>query len=186
MRNSSKKWALINIGLCWFLGITIGFLPAFGWFDDSVKDSCFFIEKIKKSYLVFFCFVSISIPTIILVVIYIFIFIAVRKQVHDLRFSRKQSELFKLLKQIEKSKQSKIDTLAKVGEIEESVLNSQEEAIRELEKHELKATKNLTLIVVFFAICWTVSLKNCFADKILILILFPAYKYLEYFTRSQA
>lgn len=70
--------------------------------------------------------------------------------------------ILKLFKQIARRKLTRVETIKTFSESSNPGSNSQNienntNIIRELKKREVKAAKNLTLIVVFFAICWMVS-----------------------------
>lgn len=69
------------ISTCWMLGFLVGFLPSMGWYEDTKVGMCFFTRKMTSSYMIFFCFVSVIIPTIIFVVIYARVYQAIHKRV---------------------------------------------------------------------------------------------------------
>lgn len=148
---------MVNIGTCWFLGFVVGFLPLFGWHQDEMPNRCMFDDKIDKKYFVFSCVVSVIIPTTILLIIYAFIYKAVHEQVNHfkIKFLKKLMKFF----QIKRSKQTRINAKMVLRGTSESAAAVQDDAIRELEKRELKATKNLMMIVGFFFICWAVSFR---------------------------
>jgi adenosine receptor A2a len=69
------------ISLCWFFGSIIGFLPLFGWHNDSGSEECYFTEKMDYNYLVFLYFTTIITPSLILAVFYGMIYRVILNQV---------------------------------------------------------------------------------------------------------
>lgn len=70
------------ISLCWLFGSVLGFLPVFGWHNETGhNEQCFFTDIMDYNYLVFLYFTTIITPSIILAVFYGLIYRVILKQV---------------------------------------------------------------------------------------------------------
>ncbi|KAJ9590124.1 hypothetical protein L9F63_016753, partial [Diploptera punctata] len=120
------------IGVCWASGALVGFLPLMGWHrggNGEVK--CYFTEVMDYSYLVFLYFGTIIIPAAIMAAFYAHIYRVVLKQVR------------------------RIVTMNPAGS--GPSITGDGTMLRVLgvaRKREVKATQNLSIIVLFFIICW--------------------------------
>lgn len=80
----------VIIGICWFAGTIIGFLPLMGWHQPRPKTEkdgreeepcCFFLKVMDYNYLVFLYFGTIITPATVLMAFYAHIYRVVVKQV---------------------------------------------------------------------------------------------------------
>lgn len=138
------------ISVCWFFGSLVGFLPVLGWHDNThwaVEEQCFFTHIMDYNYLVFLYFATIITPSIILIVFYGLIYRVILKQVYKTSSSLRVSPSTR--RTIFGSPQS-VETTNNI--------NNETHMIRMLnsaaQKREVKATQNLSVIVLFFMICW--------------------------------
>lgn len=124
-RNVRTKTAIGIICACWVAGSIVGFLPLFGW-NAGFKESqqCLFTKVMDYSFLVFLYFATIIIPALVMAAFYAHIYTVVVKQ----------------LKQMV--------TVNGAGNM--SMLR----VLGAARKREVKATQNLSIIVLFFMVCW--------------------------------
>ncbi|XP_063222141.1 adenosine receptor A2b [Bacillus rossius redtenbacheri] len=134
-RNVRTKTAIGIIGLCWASGTLVGFLPLLGWHADKPHDSqCLFTQVMDYNYLVFLYFATIIFPALLLAAFYAHIYRVVLKQLRQIVtmnpddgpcFSRHVGGAGTMLRVLGAAR-----------------------------KREVKATQNLSIIVLFFIICW--------------------------------
>ncbi|XP_031349427.1 uncharacterized protein LOC116175440 [Photinus pyralis] len=126
--------ANVIISVCWLSGSFIGFLPVMGWYQEVEGDfQCLFLKVMDPKYLVFLYFVTILTPALLMAASYIHIYRVVLKQVRQIVTMNPE-------KGTAKSGRSHGGTMLRV-------LGPQQ-------KKEVKATQNLSIIVLFFMICW--------------------------------
>lgn len=141
------------ISLCWIAGSIVGFLPLFGWHQAKEGDqACLFVEIMDYSYLVFLYFLTIITPAVILAAFYAHIYSVIIRQM-------------KGNVPIDSSKSPKKPQIRR--ERGGTMLRT----LGAAQKREVKATQNLSIIVLFFMICWvplyTVNAINAFCNKCL-------------------
>nr|XP_022912672.1 histamine H2 receptor [Onthophagus taurus] len=134
-RNVRTKTALVIIGICWFAGSVIGFLPLMGWYNNDAQynQKCYFLRVVDMNYLVFLYFGTIITPALLLAAFYAHIYRVVLKQLRQ------------------------IVTISPTHGTTTNGRTSGGTMLRMLgaaQKREVKATQNLSIIVLFFMICW--------------------------------
>lgn len=70
--------------MCWVAGAIVGFLPLFGWHNDSVSltlETCHFVKVMDYNYLVFLYFATIITPALLMLAFYAHIYRVIVKQV---------------------------------------------------------------------------------------------------------
>lgn len=124
-RNVRTKTAIGIICACWVAGSIVGFLPLFGW-NAGFKDSqqCMFTEVMDYNFLVFLYLATIIIPALVMAAFYAHIYTVVVKQVKQMV------------------------TVNGAGS------GSMLRVLGAARKREVKATQNLSIIVLFFMVCW--------------------------------
>ncbi|PSN52216.1 hypothetical protein C0J52_12773 [Blattella germanica] len=124
--NSPRK---IIIGICWASGTLVGFLPLLGWYKpEGWKEKCYFTHVMDYNYLVFLYFFTIIAPAILLAGFYAHIYKVVLKQLRQ------------------------IVTMNPGGTTGGG--GTMLRMLGAARKREVKATQNLSIIVLFFIICW--------------------------------
>ncbi|KAF5304165.1 hypothetical protein FQR65_LT08058 [Abscondita terminalis] len=133
-RHVRTRTALVIISVCWISGGFIGFLPLMGW-HQAVEEpfQCFFLKVMDPNYLVFLYFATIITPAILLAASYAHIYRVVLKQVRQIVTMNPE-------KGTAKTGRSHGGTMLRV--------------LGAAQKREVKATQNLSIIVLFFMICW--------------------------------
>jgi adenosine receptor A2a len=146
--------------VCWFFGSLVGFLPVFGWHNAHKSNwaenkQCYFTEIMDYNYLVFLYFTTIITPSVILIVFYGLIYRVILKLVYKTPSSLHVSPSTRH----HTFNSPPIDNDTQIMRM----LNSA------AQKREVKATQNLSIIVVFFMICWiplyTINCVNAFCDS---------------------
>lgn len=149
------------ITICWILGIIVGFLPLMGWHQDTSEGKCVFTGKIPSSYLLFFVFVSVIIPTTIFIIIYSLIYRVIHQRVGLIitEFYIVYLIFFQTLKAKSAKKKmiavlvTNTNTSFDVQQLEKL----ESDKLQVIKRREIKATKNMAIIVIFYVICWLVS-----------------------------
>ncbi|XP_055615756.1 uncharacterized protein LOC129761928 [Toxorhynchites rutilus septentrionalis] len=154
-RNVRTKTAIVIISLCWLAGSVIGFLPLFGWHETPTVDTCLFLKVMDYDYLVFLYFATIITPALIMLAFYAHIYRVIVKQLRQIvtmnpggglsSDSRRSSEHSRV--RISAVKPGRCKTAGQGGGTMLRVLGA-------AQKREVKATQNLSIIVLFFMICW--------------------------------
>lgn len=144
-RNVRTKTAIGIISMCWMAGTIVGFLPLFGWHADVENNaSCLFVKVMDYNYLVFLYFATIITPALLMLAFYAHIYRVIIKQLRQ------------------------IVTMNPVGDCSRRSSSTQNYAIHQrmchggtmlrvlgaARKRDVKATQNLSIIVLFFMICW--------------------------------
>ncbi|XP_014245551.1 adenosine receptor A3 [Cimex lectularius] len=126
-RNVTSKTAIYIICLCWVLGTIVGFLPLLGWNNGMAIDSpqCHFTEVMDYNFLVFLYLATIVFPALLMAAFYAHIYSVVLKQLRQM---------------------VTINGMTGGG----SMLR----VLGAARKRDVKATKNLSIIVLFFVLCW--------------------------------
>ncbi|XP_076160364.1 adenosine receptor A2b isoform X2 [Ptiloglossa arizonensis] len=128
-RTVRTKTAIGIICVCWIAGTLIGFLPLLGWnAGKKSNEKCIFTEVMDYDYLVFLYFATIIFPALLIAAFYAHIYrVVVKQQMVTMNPGRRSGN------------QTTGTMLRLLG------------AAR---KREVKATQNLSRIVIFFIICW--------------------------------
>lgn len=139
-RNVSTKKAVGIICLCWVAGTLVGFLPLLGWHKPGAEaQQCYFTRVMDYNYLVFLYFFTIIFPALILAAFYAHIYQVVLKQ---LRRMERQSP------------GGGIRGGAVCGVTGGGGGGTMLRVLGAARKREVKATQNLSIIVLFFVLCW--------------------------------
>uniref|UniRef100_A0A182JD84 G-protein coupled receptors family 1 profile domain-containing protein n=1 Tax=Anopheles atroparvus TaxID=41427 RepID=A0A182JD84_ANOAO len=164
-RNMRTKTTLYIISVCWVVGSVIGFLPLFGWHEDPDVDACLFVKVMNYDYLVFLYLVTIIIPAVLLLAFYIHIYRVIVRQRQqilsvnsiDSRFgasSRASLEVSKSLPDLQLGRDRCVQQTSRGKRKETSPGQPMLRVLRAAQNREVKATQNLSIIVLFFMICW--------------------------------
>ncbi|XP_055841471.1 uncharacterized protein LOC129908752 [Episyrphus balteatus] len=144
-RNVRTKTAIGIISMCWMAGTIVGFLPLFGWHADVEHNaSCLFVKVMDYNYLVFLYFATIITPALLMLAFYAHIYRVIIKQLRQ------------------------IVTMNPVGDCSRRSSSTQMHSVHHrichggtmlrvlgaARKRDVKATQNLSIIVLFFMICW--------------------------------
>ncbi|KFB42561.1 AGAP000445-PA-like protein [Anopheles sinensis] len=158
-RNMRTKTTLYIISVCWLVGSVIGFLPLFGWHENPDEDACLFVKVMNYDYLVFLYLVTIIIPAVLLLAFYIHIYRVIVRQRQqilsvnsvDSRFSASPRASLEVSKSL-----SDLHSGPTTRSKKKDHCNGQPmlRMLRAAQNREVKATQNLSIIVLFFMICW--------------------------------
>ncbi|XP_058127290.1 adenosine receptor A2b [Anopheles ziemanni] len=158
-RNMRTKTTLYIISVCWLVGSVIGFLPLFGWHENPDEDACLFVKVMNYDYLVFLYLVTIIIPAVLLLAFYIHIYRVIVRQRQqilsvnsvDSRFSASPRASLEVSKS-----PSDLHSGSTTRSKKKDNCNGQPmlRMLRAAQNREVKATQNLSIIVLFFMICW--------------------------------
>ncbi|KDR08842.1 hypothetical protein L798_01328 [Zootermopsis nevadensis] len=132
-RNVRTKTAIAIIGVCWISGTLVGLLPLFGWHRSQPAEGmkCLFTEVMDYDYLLFLYFATIVVPALLLAAFYAHIYRVVLNQVQIVTMNPSGG--------CTPASGSGGTMLRMLGPVQ---------------KREVKATQNLSIIVLFFIICW--------------------------------
>lgn len=134
--------------MCWVAGTVVGFLPLFGW-HAAVNDNqaCLFVEVMDYNYLVFLYFATIITPALLMLAFYAHIYRVIIKQVRQIVTMNPMADTSR------RSSSSAIQT--------NSTSNGRSchggtmlRVLGAARKRDVKATQNLSIIVLFFMVCW--------------------------------
>uniref|UniRef100_A0A182N195 G-protein coupled receptors family 1 profile domain-containing protein n=1 Tax=Anopheles dirus TaxID=7168 RepID=A0A182N195_9DIPT len=147
-RNMRTKTTLYIISMCWLAGSIIGFLPLFGWHEDPSEDACLFVKVMNYDYLVFLYLVTIIIPAVLLLAFYIHIYrVIVRQRKQILSVSTTDSRL-------SNADASSSSSSSRRRTKKDNYSGTMLRVLRAAQNREVKATQNLSVIVLFFMLCW--------------------------------
>ncbi|KAK9303625.1 hypothetical protein QLX08_004730 [Tetragonisca angustula] len=128
-RTVRTKTAIGIICVCWIAGTLVGFLPLLGWnAGKKSNEKCIFTEVMDYDYLVFLYFATIIFPALLIAAFYTHIYRVVVKQLQQIvtmNPCRRAGNQTCMLRLLGAAR-----------------------------KREVKATQNLSRIVLFFIICW--------------------------------
>lgn len=132
------------ISLCWVCGIFVGFLPLLGWRASSAgpTQACLFVQVMNYDYLVFLYFATIILPAMLLLLFYAHIYTVIMKQV------RKTVTIGGAGGTGDKPHKPTLMSMTR------SQGGTMLRVLGAARKREVKATQNLSVIVLFFMICW--------------------------------
>ncbi|KAF6207107.1 hypothetical protein GE061_018346 [Apolygus lucorum] len=115
------------IGVCWVLGSFLGFLPLLGWNrSQEIRSGCKFTKVMDYNFLVFLYLATIVFPALLMGAFYAHIYSVVLKQLRA------------------------ILTVNGMASGDRSMLR----VLGAARKRDVKATKILSIIVLFFVSCW--------------------------------
>ncbi|XP_076160363.1 adenosine receptor A2b isoform X1 [Ptiloglossa arizonensis] len=130
-RTVRTKTAIGIICVCWIAGTLIGFLPLLGWnAGKKSNEKCIFTEVMDYDYLVFLYFATIIFPALLIAAFYAHIYRVVVKQLQQMV----------TMNPGRRSGNQTTGTMLRL--------------LGAARKREVKATQNLSRIVIFFIICW--------------------------------
>ncbi|GAB0091383.1 uncharacterized protein DMENIID0001_062220 [Sergentomyia squamirostris] len=153
-RNVRTKTAIVIISMCWVAGSIVGFLPLFGWHQDQpVNTACLFEGVMSYDYLVFLYFGTIITPAIILAGFYAHIYRVILKQIRQIVTMNPGGGISSRRSSSRKSTSSSTPTLRAANHTNQSG-GTMLRVLGAAQKREVKATQNLSIIVLFFMICW--------------------------------
>ena len=136
----------VIISMCWVAGTIVGFLPLFGWHaavDDN--QACLFVEVMDYNYLVFLYFATIITPALLMLAFYAHIYKVIIKQVRQIVTMNPVGD---------NSRRSSISQI-QMGNPPRSLHGgTMLRVLGAARKRDVKATQNLSVIVLFFMICW--------------------------------
>uniref|UniRef100_A0A182MQF0 G-protein coupled receptors family 1 profile domain-containing protein n=1 Tax=Anopheles culicifacies TaxID=139723 RepID=A0A182MQF0_9DIPT len=154
-RNMRTKTTLYIISMCWLAGFIIGFLPLFGWHEDPTEDACLFVKVMNYDYLVFLYLVTIIIPAVLLLAFYMHIYrVIVKQRKQILSVNSIDSRFSANLTNIEDSTIAQSMQCSKRRTKKDNCNGTMLRVLRAAQNREVKATQNLSIIVLFFMICW--------------------------------
>ncbi|KAM8703905.1 hypothetical protein ACLKA7_008520 [Drosophila subpalustris] len=145
-RNVRTRTAIIIISVCWVAGAIVGFLPLFGWHANVPHDQeCLFVEVMDYNYLVFLYFATIITPALLMLAFYTHIYRVIIKQVRQIVTMNPASDLSRR----SSTAQMQVTTPGRAGHT-----GTMLRVLGAARKRDVKATQNLSIIVLFFMICW--------------------------------
>ncbi|EDW14350.1 uncharacterized protein LOC6572783 isoform X2 [Drosophila mojavensis] len=145
-RNVRTRTAIVIISVCWLAGAIVGFLPLFGWHADVPHDqTCLFVEVMDYNYLVFLYFATIITPALLMLAFYTHIYRVIIKQVRQIVTMNPASDLSRR----SSTAQMQVTTTGRGGHT-----GTMLRVLGAARKRDVKATQNLSIIVLFFMICW--------------------------------
>ncbi|KAH8311746.1 hypothetical protein KR044_007828 [Drosophila immigrans] len=145
-RNVRTRTAIVIISVCWVAGTIVGFLPLFGWHADVEHDQeCLFVEVMDYNYLVFLYFATIITPALLMLAFYTHIYRVIIRQVRQIVTMNPASDLSRR----SSTAQMQVTTPGRAGHT-----GTMLRVLGAARKRDVKATQNLSIIVLFFMICW--------------------------------
>uniref|UniRef100_A0A182FJ77 G-protein coupled receptors family 1 profile domain-containing protein n=1 Tax=Anopheles albimanus TaxID=7167 RepID=A0A182FJ77_ANOAL len=164
-RNMRTKTTIGIISVCWLIGSIIGFLPLFGWHEEPDENTCLFVKVMDYDYLVFLYLFTIIIPAVLLLAFYIHIYRIVSMNSVDARFSESLPNLANSdgrpggtvgtgMAAAGGGSCRQAGGLVKRRSRKDNYAGTMLRVLRAAQKREVKATQNLSIIVLFFMVCW--------------------------------
>nr|NP_651772.1 adenosine receptor, isoform A [Drosophila melanogaster]AAF57012.2 adenosine receptor, isoform A [Drosophila melanogaster] len=145
-RNVRTRTAIFIISMCWVAGTIVGFLPLFGWHADvNHNQECLFVEVMDYNYLVFLYFATIITPALLMLAFYTHIYRVIIKQVRQIVTMNPASDL---------SRRSSAAVVQVTTPGRGGHTGTMLRVLGAARKRDVKATQNLSIIVLFFMICW--------------------------------
>ncbi|XP_015116610.1 adenosine receptor A2b [Diachasma alloeum] len=147
-RNVRTKTAIGIICVCWIAGTLVGFLPLLGWNSGIKKtdEKCIFVEVMDYNYLVFLYFATIIFPAFLIAAFYAHIYRVVIQQLQQMMPMKPINPTGPK----SKSHKCKVKLMSNDSSSGPMMLR----LLGAAQKREVKATQNLSRIVIFFIICW--------------------------------
>lgn len=170
-RTVRTKTAIGIICVCWITGTLVGFLPLFGWNAGKKSDEkCIFTQVMDYDYLVFLYFATIIFPALLIAAFYAHIYRVVVKQEKSpfldsgVKTERRASKDAKSRSRLldGKTRSTGCFQLQQIVTMNPgrrtggggSGGGNQTTGTMQRFKRDVKATQNLSRIVIFFIICW--------------------------------
>ncbi|XP_055389682.1 uncharacterized protein LOC129618744 [Condylostylus longicornis] len=151
-RNVRTKTAIGIISMCWVAGTIVGLMPLFGF--HTYQGTCFFEETMDYNFLLFLYFATIITPAFLMLCFYAHIYRVIVKQIRQIvtmnpiSGSRRSSRLSVYdQQQVKTISNNTFNNCRGHGGTMLRVLGA-------ARKRDVKATQNLSIIVLFFMICW--------------------------------
>ncbi|XP_017055812.1 uncharacterized protein LOC108097792 [Drosophila ficusphila] len=145
-RNVRTRTAIFIISMCWVAGTIVGFLPLFGWHATwQDNQECLFVEVMDYNYLVFLYFATIITPALLMLAFYTHIYRVIIKQVRQIVTMNPASDL---------SRRSSAAVVQVTTPGRSGHTGTMLRVLGAARKRDVKATQNLSIIVLFFMICW--------------------------------
>ncbi|XP_035738601.1 adenosine receptor A2b-like isoform X4 [Vespa mandarinia] len=155
-RTVRTKTAIGIICVCWITGTLVGFLPLFGWNAGKKSDEkCIFTQVMDYDYLVFLYFATIIFPALLIVAFYALIYRVVVKQLQQIvtmNPGRRTGSISGLAGGTTSA--TGVTGSGLTGGIAGGSGNHHTTGTMQRFKRDVKATQNLSHIVIFFIICW--------------------------------
>uniref|UniRef100_A0A1I8MRQ5 G-protein coupled receptors family 1 profile domain-containing protein n=1 Tax=Musca domestica TaxID=7370 RepID=A0A1I8MRQ5_MUSDO len=149
-RNVRTRTAIVIISMCWLAGAIVGFLPLFGWHAAvDTNQACLFVEVMDYNYLVFLYFATIITPALLMIAFYAHIYKVIIKQVRQIVTMNPMGDTSRRSSTAQIHNNSSIN--GRGGPCHGGTMLRVLGAAR---KRDVKATQNLSIIVLFFMICW--------------------------------
>ncbi|XP_011141533.1 adenosine receptor A2b isoform X2 [Harpegnathos saltator] len=145
-RTVRTKTAIGIICVCWIAGTLVGFLPLLGW-NASQTDGhrCIFTKVMDYNYLVFLYFATIIFPALLIAAFYAHIYrVIVKQQIVTVDSSGSNAAADRRLG----------GGGLRRGRASNQATGTMLRVLGAARKREVKATQNLSRIVLFFIICW--------------------------------
>ncbi|XP_077267315.1 adenosine receptor A2b isoform X1 [Temnothorax americanus] len=154
-RTVRTKTAIGIICVCWVAGTLVGFLPLFGWNAGETSDHrCIFTNVMDYDYLVFLYFATIIFPALLIAAFYAHIYRVIVKQLQQIVTmdssdpggggTVRHLRVFRLPG----------GNRLRLGGNHHQTPGTMLRCLGAARKREVKATQNLSCIVVFFIVCW--------------------------------
>ncbi|XP_054729647.1 uncharacterized protein LOC129238602 isoform X1 [Anastrepha obliqua] len=146
-RNVRTRTAIVIISMCWVAGTIVGFLPLFGWHvkpENEADMSCHFVKVMDYNYLVFLYFATIITPALLMLAFYTHIYRVIVKQVRQIVTMNPMSD----------SSRRNSNTQVQIAHGRPCHGGTMLRVLGASRKRDVKATQNLSIIVLFFMICW--------------------------------
>ncbi|KAL6264829.1 hypothetical protein P5V15_004924 [Pogonomyrmex californicus] len=149
-RTVRTKTAIGIICVCWIAGILVGFLPLFGWNTGQINDHrCIFTNVMDYNYLVFLYFATIIFPALLIAAFYAHIYRVIVKQLQQ------------IVTMDPSDGGGGGGTVRRLGVLRLGGRGGGNHhggtmlrVLGAARKREVKATQNLSRIVLFFIVCW--------------------------------
>ncbi|XP_067211124.1 adenosine receptor A2b-like isoform X2 [Linepithema humile] len=141
-RTVRTKTAIGIICVCWIAGTLVGFLPLFGWNAGETSDHrCMFTKVMDYDYLVFLYFATIICPALLIAAFYAHIYrVIVKQQIVTVDPGTRGGGAVRRFGGLHFGDHHQTGTMLRV--------------LGAARKREVKATQNLSRIVLFFIVCW--------------------------------
>ncbi|XP_055610309.1 uncharacterized protein LOC129757198 [Uranotaenia lowii] len=150
-RNVRTKTAIVIISLCWLAGSIIGFLPLFGWHETPQEDTCLFLKVMDYDYLVFLYFATIITPALVMLAFYAHIYRVIVRQLRQIVTMNPSGGLSSDSRRSSESSRIRVSTMKSCKSGRGGTMLR---VLGAAQKREVKATQNLSIIVMFFMVCW--------------------------------
>ncbi|XP_014479841.1 PREDICTED: adenosine receptor A2b-like isoform X2 [Dinoponera quadriceps] len=160
-RTVRTKTAIGIICVCWIAGTLVGFLPLLGWNAGETNDHrCIFTKVMDYDYLVFLYFATIIFPALLIAAFYAHIYRVILKQ---------QIVTMEPDSGAGAGRRVSAGGGFRRGRANNQATGTMLRVLGAARKREVKATQNLSRIVLFFIVCWfplyTINCVMAFCPK---------------------